>query len=211
MGTNVKEILDQLRFIKITFGIGGGILIFILLVAVPIAWTFLQKKFGRIAEEASEKSLKKFQSEIDKENFKFQIKHQKQIDTIQEVYQKLQDVISIILFLKVGDKFYEQMHPQDEMKELIARRHAFKNIYFKNRLVFSRELRIKIEELLPVIDEFVGDYIEAISPEFKTDEYVEIEGTQLAGIWPIDKLDIKKLESISRKIEDEFRKLLGVE
>jgi hypothetical protein len=214
----IEEFLKQLEYIWMTFGIIGGVMVIVVIFSTFLLTLFLQKKIEKVAEEASEKSLKKFQNNLDKDAFKFQAKHQRQINTIQEVYQKLQDVISIIRFVRDGEKFYDQMHPQDEINALIKRRHSFKKFFFKNKLVFTSSLKIKIEEIIPVIDEFIDDYIEGVFPEFKREGeseaiYSEMNGerVQIAGIWASDKLDIMKLENISNDIENEFRILLGVE
>ena len=61
-------------------------IIFIIIVVLfpSLMWRLLVKRTELIAEKAVEKSLKKFQSELDKELVKFQTRHQNQIDAVQD-------------------------------------------------------------------------------------------------------------------------------
>ena len=178
-------------------------------------WKFLIKRTEKIAEEISEKKLKEFQSELDKGIIKFTSKHQKQIDAVQDCYQKFQELQSFINFVIKGDKFTAQMQPDEEVKYLASYRLEFKRSYSRNHILLPKKLNSRIEELLPEIDQFLEDYIGGLLPSSPQDNLPAEERSdiEIAGIWSVGKLEptLEKMEEISKGIESEFRKIYGTD
>ena len=208
-------IIKKLESIYQTYGIGVVIIILILIIGGFVLWKFIIKRTEIIAEEASEKSLKKFQSQVDMELFRHQTKHQKQIDAIHSTYQKLQLITAMINYTLSGEKFEQQIKPQEEIQRLIQYRHDFKHIFLQNRLLFPEKLCYKIDLLIPTVDSFIEIYIGGIRPE-PSDEDKEFyeannNGAYIAGFWGQDDFDLtlKQLKEISIDIEHEFRKIYG--
>ncbi|MFI5221563.1 MAG: hypothetical protein ACHQK8_04495, partial [Bacteroidia bacterium] len=68
----------------------------LVIIGLPLLWIYLKKFSESIAERASEKSLKKFQSSLDKELVKFETTRIKQIDAIQDTYKKFNDLTTLV-------------------------------------------------------------------------------------------------------------------
>jgi len=209
------KIIEKLNSIQQLYGYGGVILILFLIVGSYIFWKFLIKRTEKIAEEISDKNLKTFQSELDKGLVKFSSKHQKQIDAVQDCYQRFQELNSFINFVSQGEKFTAQMKPDEEVEYLSKYRLEFKRSYKRNKILFPKKLNNKIESLFPKIDTFIEDYIGGLLPTMEEDgipdEYRS--EVQLAGIWPMGKLELtlEEMDEIGIEIESEFRKIYGVE
>lgn len=210
-----EKILEKLDSIQQSFGIGGVALILFLIIGGFLLWKFLIKRTEKIAEEISDRNLKAFQSELDKGLVKFSSKHQKQIDAVQDCYQRFQELHSLINFVAHGEKFTAQMKPDEEVKYLSKYRLEFKRSYKRNKILFPEKLNNKIESLFPEIDTFIEDYTGGLMPTMEEDYIPEEDRSevQIAGIWPMGKLEptLEKMDEIGKEIESEFRKIYGVE
>jgi hypothetical protein len=211
----VDSIIEKLNNIQNTYGIGGVILIITLVVILLLSWKYLTKSSELIAEEASEKSLKKFQTQLDKDLIKFQTKHQKQVDAIHETFQKFQKMTSTINFLLNGENFSRPPDAREEIFNLINNRQDFKAIYNQNRLIFPVKLCSKIDELIPSIDEFINTFSNGLFPE-QSEQEKEYNSEQngglfIAGLWSSNAFEtvLEQLKQTSNEIEIEFRKIYG--
>lgn len=211
----LEEIFNKLNNIERTFGIGGVILVITLTIVIVWTWNFFKRSSELIAEKAAEKSLKKFQNQLDKDLAKFQVTHQKQVDGIHDIFQKYQQMTSLINYLLHGENFVQKIDPTEEIDLLIKYRHSFKSIYQQNRLLLPEQLCIRIDALFPIIDEFIVTYSNGLLPEQSPDQFEdntsENNGFHLAGIWKIDAFDesLRQLEQIAKDIEMEFRNIYG--
>lgn len=209
------KIIEKLNSLTQLYGYSGLILILVIIGGSFIFWKFLIKRTEKIAEEISDKNLKIFQSELDKGLVKFSSKHQKQIDAVQDCYQKFQELQSFINFVIKGEKFTAQMQPDEEVSHLANYRLEFKKSYNRNKILFPEKLNSKIEELFPEIDQFLEDFIGGLIPLTPQEEIPEEErgNPQIAGIWAVGKLEptLEKMEEISKEIESEFRKIYGTD
>lgn len=206
----IKELYSLLQ----VYGIGIALLIIIIIIISLLTWKFLIRKTELIAEDASSKSLKIFQSQIDKDFFRFQIKHQKQIDSIHETYQKFQKIVSVINYITKGENFTQQISPQEELKYLVKYRHEFKEIYLQNHLLFTDQLCSKIDSMIFSVDSFIKTYDDGLLP---SQMEIELDKNQnkcevIAGIFPYDQLTeiLQKLDIIGKDIEKEFKKIYGI-
>jgi uncharacterized membrane protein len=207
------SILSKLDDMKKSFGIFGLIIILTIAIFIFLAWKYLNRRTELIAENACEKSLKKFQFQIDKDLEKYKTVHQKQVDSIHEIFQKFQLMASLINFILKGENFTQPMSVDEEISHLIKFRHDFKNIYHQNRLLLSRTLCSKIDSLIPAIDSFIQTYESGLFPENSSGYEDDPEGYHIAGIWRQDAFDepLKQLDIISNEIEFEFRKIYGTD
>ncbi|TDS13063.1 hypothetical protein B0I21_105196 [Sphingobacterium paludis] len=211
----IDKVVKKLNAIEQVFGIGGVILVIALAVVLILTWKYLVKRSELIAQEVSEQSLKKFQSNLDKDLVKFKTNHQKQVDAIHDTFQKFQRMTSVINYMMKGEKFTQHIKPDEEVRYLINFRHEFKDIYHQNRLLFPKQLCEKIDALIPTVDEFIETYNGGLFPE-QTEEEMEFnaqnnDGYYIAGIWNIGAFEgtLTELEQISTEIENEFRKIYG--
>lgn len=196
-----------------TYGIIGGIVLILAVLAVILSFRYLTRQTERFVEESSEKTLKSFQSLIDKEQFKFQTRHQKQVDAIHEVFQKLQTMTSAINYTMKGEKFTQNMKLQESLSYVIKFRHDFKAAYMQNRLLFPVQLCNRIDALIPTVDNLIETIKSGILPEYDEEDLSEEEkgGVHIVGVWKEDAFDktLTDLEQISKDIELEFRKIYG--
>lgn len=208
-----ESIIRKLDEIKQTFGIFGVLVAVVFAITLFLAWKYLIKRTEKIAESASEKSLKKFQFQFDKDLEKYKINHQKQVDSIHEIFQKYQMMASLIIFIIKGENFTQPMNGDEEISHLIKFRHDFKNIYQQNRLLLSLTLCSKIDTLFPTIDNFIQTYERGLLPDQPADDGEDPEGYHIGGFWSIDAFDesLKQLDLISNEIESEFRKIYGTD
>jgi hypothetical protein len=211
----INQIIEKINELKQLYGT-VWVVLFILIAFVLIAlWKFFIKRTEKIAEAISDKNLKLLQSKLDKEFFKFTMKYQKQVDAIHSIFQKYQSLTVEIKYMMTGEKFTSPIKPQDQVSIIIGRRKDFLNTYNQNRLLFSLELRLKIDKLIPTVDKFIETYVSGILPE-RTKEEKEFsanlnEGSYISGFWPIDAFDetIQEIDSVSKDIEIEFSKIYG--
>ncbi|MEO9804798.1 MAG: hypothetical protein ABJF04_16200 [Reichenbachiella sp.] len=210
-----EKLLEKINSIQQMFGVGGAALILLLIFGGYLLWKFIVTSTKKIAEEISVQNLKIFQSELDKGMVKFSSKHQKQIDAVQECYQALQELQSFVIFIAKGDKFVAQLNNKEGIENLTKFRFDFKRKYNKNKILFPKKLNAKVETLFPEIDTFIEDYIGGLMPNMMEEGIQEEQdiGLQIAGIWPMGKLEptLEKLDEIGKEIESEFRKIYGVE
>lgn len=211
---DIDKAIEKLNSIQNTYGI--GIVFFVVLIAIILfaLYKYIGRAAERAAEEASEENLKKFQAHIDKELVKFQTKHQKQVDAVHEVYQKLQQLIGMINFIIHGQKFTtSNMSPEAQANQLIQFKNDFTEVYGLNRLVFAKTLCSKIDELIPIVDQWIETFQGGILPRVEEEEGDEKNegGLYLGGIWAVGAFDEieEKLNVVSAEIESEFRKIYG--
>ena len=212
---NIEKLVEKLDKIRQFYGGGGVLIVLFIVIGGILLWKFIVKRIEKLAEEITDRNLKKFQSSLDKELVRFSTKHQKQIDAVHDCYQRFQELESFIIFVVKGDKFIAQMRPDEEVKYLLAYRLEFKKSYFRNKNLFPEELKYKIESLFPEIDMFIEDYMGGLMPTI-SDENIPKEFQneyQIAGIWTIGKLEptLEKMDEIKREIEHEFRRIYGTD
>ncbi len=212
----IDALYDKLNTLEKMFGIGGVFIVVAAVIILILTWKYLVRNSELIAEEASEQSLKKFQSQLDKELVRFQTKHQKQADAIHDTYQELQKLKSILMLIDSGEKFTAYLEPMEKINRLMNYRHGFKAKYLQNKLLFPRDTCLKIDALIPKVDLYIETYDTGVMK--LTDEEILEEKTQgvkyLKGIWTIpaaNTLDtlLSEVNIICEEIETEFRKLFG--
>ncbi|KEY20349.1 hypothetical protein [Kaistella antarctica] len=205
----IKLVKDQ--------GIFLAILFVLFLIALYFLWKYLLKTIERSVEESSDKTLKIYQSSIDKDFFKFQSLHENQIDAIHKVYQDFNELNMHINFLLNGENFSDQADPNELISHIILLRHNFKKTFFKNKLLFNKDLCIKIERLIPKVDEFISTFQSGLFPEMTSEQRNENAGLNdgfiISGIWSGGTFEtlLNELLEINTEIEDEFRKIVGTD
>jgi len=211
----IQFVIEKLENIEKVFGIGGVITIIIAILIVIFAFNFLQKKTEKFVEDNSEKSLREFQTKLDKELVKFQTKHQKQVDAVHEIYQKFQNMTSTVNYILNGENFTQRLTAREEIEHLIGFRHDFKHIFNQNRLLFTEEVCIKIDAIFPSVDTFINTFSSGLFPE-QSDEHNQMNAEEnggfiISGIWKAQTFDgiTEELNSIAKDIEIEFRKVYG--
>lgn len=212
---DIDTVVEKLNNIKIFFGIGGVILVITVTVILYLTWKYLVRNSELIAEEASEESLKNFQSKLDIDLVKFRTMHQKQVDAIHETFQKFQKMTSTIKYIIKGEKFAQQLKLEEKVSSLMKFRNEFRDIYHQNRLLFPVPLCNKIDMIVPTVDEFIETFIGGLFPE-PSEEDIEFNaehngGIYIAGIWGAGTFEeiLSQLEQISKEIEIEFRNIYG--
>jgi len=198
--------------------LGYGVMLFFLLLIVILFFTsiYLKRVIERSAEEASEKTLKKYQAELDRENFKYQTMYQNQINAIHKVFKEFNQLNIAINFLLNGENFSSPPSSRELINHIIELRHSFKKEFLGNKLLFSKDLKTKIESLVPEVDRFIETFSSGLFPEMSP-EHQEMNaelngGYVIEGIWGVGTFEplIKKMDLISSDIEDEFRKIVGI-
>jgi len=211
--TELENLPEQFNALKETFGWVVAVSFFVLAAILFFAVKFIVKKIEKAAELASEKTLKKFQAQIDQENSRVQTQHEKQIDALESVYKHFEALSSVIKFTMNGEKFTAEMGARDQVHMLIRYRHEFKINFQQNRLRLKTELCNRIEALLPVVDEFIetfeGGIVPGGPPEVPEGE--EPNEFYIAAMWPMGLLDgiIERIDAIATAIETDFRTAYG--
>lgn len=225
----VDKIYSKLQGIESSFGIFGVVLALILGGFIWAIFNYFSKLVEKLAEESSEKSLKKYQANLDKGLAEFSAKattrQQKQVDAIQEVYSRFQSLKMLIDFMVKGDKYHEGSDGHDEADMLIERRNSFKTRFNHSRILFTKELGEKVDALILSVEDFIDVYRNGLMPR-RSAEQIEYEKEQrgeedsltgepylyMAGIWRQDAFDdiLNTFEQISSEIEAEFRKIHGI-
>lgn len=214
---DIQFVIDKLENIEKVFGIGGVISIIIAILIVIFTFKFLQKKTEKFVEDTSEKTLREFQTKLDKELVRFQTKHQKQVDAVHEIYQKFQTMTSTVNYVLNGENFTQRLTANEEIQHLIGFRHDFKHVFNQNRLLFSPEVCTKIDAIFPSVDTFIHTFSAGLfpeqSPEHQQMNAEENGGLIITGIWRAETFDsiLEELNSIAKDIENEFRKIYGTD
>jgi hypothetical protein len=226
---DADKIYTKLKSIENAFGIIGVCFAIAIIIIGLGLYIYFPKLLEKLADEASEKSLKKYQLNIDKELARFSVqettKHQKQVDAIQEIYSHFQNMKLLIDFMLKGDKYTEPLNGHDEVAMLIQRRNKFKNSFNKSRILFKKELAHKMDKLIESVEEFIDIYRNGLMP-LKSQEQLEWEQQQAedlgvdssdnhlyrGGIWRQNAFDniMDEFQQISEEIEQEFRTIYGV-
>jgi hypothetical protein len=160
--------------------------------AVVLFFFFLKSYIGKkaevIAQAAAEKSLKKFQGEIDKDLVKYSTKHQKQIDAIHDTFKVFDPLNKIMNSLFDGGQFSEKNDSKKQLENLKMKRDEFKQVFDENRLIFSRPLCAKIDDALNIIDDYIQAFKDGII--HPTHRFADIELLQdgkkignVEGMW----------------------------
>jgi hypothetical protein len=208
----LQNLIKEFKSLTHTVGIVAVLFFVAGILLMLIAWKFIVKKIEKAAETASEKSLKKFQAQLDQDNVKFQTQHEKQIDALEAVYQRFEALSSVLKYTMHGEKFTEHLAAPAQLQLLIKSRHEFKNTFHKNRLRLRSVLCERIEALLPLVDEYVEAFEGGIMPgppEFSDDE--EHDGLYISAMWPAGQLDgiVDRIDKIAAEIETDFRTAYG--
>lgn len=225
----VDKVYSKLQSIENSFGILGVIIALIIGISIWGLSAYFSKLVEKLAEESSEKSLKKYQTNLDKGLALFSVKatarHQKQVDAIQEVYTRFQGLKSLINFMMNGDKYYQGLDGYDEVNQLIERRTNFKLAFNNSRILFPKSLCERVDALVISVEDFIDTYKGGLMPrksaeelEYERERMAEVDplpgviDIQLGGIWRHDAFDevLSNFEQIGAEIEDEFRKIHGV-
>lgn len=212
---DIEYYVQQLQEIKKNLGIIAAIFLVLLIILFFVLSRYLNNVIEKHVSVASEKTLKTFEANLDRENFRFQTMHQKQIDAIHNVYTEFNNLNITINFLIKGENFSAPGNPRDLLTQIITLRHSFKNTFLHNKLIFSEELCIKIESLIPKLDEFIEKFSNGLLPRMSEEEQrVNAEmndGFILSGIWPANTLGelLNSMSEITTDIENEFRKIVG--
>ena len=210
----VDEQTSQLITFFERYGFPAGLSILLCLIIIYFTWTFLVKRIEKMAEVVSEQTLKKYQAEIDKDLYKFQTKHQKQIDAIHDVYQKLQTLSGLLHFVMNGEPFTQPMNADEQLNNLILCRHDFKSKYMQHRLIFGATIRLAVDEFIVAVDDFITGFKSGLLPVSLEpfDQEGQNNGLHIAGIWKSGELDglIKSVDEITSSIEKEFRGIFGI-
>ncbi|WP_454804239.1 hypothetical protein [Mucilaginibacter phyllosphaerae] len=211
-----KDLPDMIKAfseLKHTLGVYAAISLLVLCVISFAAWQFFIKRLEKAAEVAFEKSLKKFQAELDRDNSRFQSQHEKQMNALEAIYKPFSSLSSVIRFTMKGEKFTAEMGTGEQVQLLVSYRHEFKSAFQRNRLRLSAELCQRIEALLPVVDEFIEAFEGGIMPGQPDIPGEELEEGQLfiAAIWPMGLLEgiIERIDVIAAEIETDFRTAYG--
>lgn len=212
---DATQILEMLETVQRNFGLLGLILGAIIIVAAFWMYSYFKSYVNRTAELSADRTLEKFKSELDKEVFKSNKLHEKQVNAIHEVYQRLQKLIRVINHNETPEKFVQQMSNKEEVELLIKCRHEFKKAYFENKLLFTEAVQGKIDRLLPLVDEYIETYAAGLFPEEDVSQQEEGEhdngGLIMAGVWSLGAFDkiLPPLREVSAEIERDFRSIYG--
>lgn len=213
---DIEKLLKKIESIQSTLGIGTAIICLILLVAIFFLWHYLKRKIEKSAEVSSEKIIKQFQSQLDKELQEFSIqlsyKYQNQTKAIDEVYSQFAMLTSYLDFLNKGDKYEEQTNPYEDSKILISHRREFIQIFERRKIYLPESINRKIYDLLPVLDNFIDTYKSGL---FSSDSAIELSYTDndekfiVAGMWNQKKFDqtVVKFASVQKELEHLFRSI----
>lgn len=224
----IDKVYSKLQSIQNSFGILGVIIVLILGISIWGLSSYFSKLVEKLAEESSEKSLKKYQANLDKGLAEFSVKatarQQKQVDAIQEVYSRFQSLKMLIDFMVKGDKYYTGSDGHDEVDMLIERRNNFRLKFNHSRILFPKPLGEKVDALVISVEDFIDTYRKGLMPK-RSEEEVQYAQEQrdedpltggpylyMAGVWRHDAFDdiLGTFEQISGEIEDEFRKIHGI-
>lgn len=209
----IEKILSE---VQKNLGIGAVIVIIVFGVIGYVLFVRLKRNTEIAVEEASEKALKKFQFNLDNDLHKSQTKHQKQIDAVQETFQKFQEMTSSINQLLYPDPFVQPVDSKTQLSIIVNHRNEFKKIYESTRLLFPINLCNQIDEVIPTVDNFVqvfhGGMFELTEEDIDRNAE-ENGGMYISGIWGAGAFNevLDNLKNISEKLESEFRKIYGTD
>jgi hypothetical protein len=209
---DIPELIKAFTSLKHAVGLYAAIAAVLLVIAGIISWQFVIKKVEKAAETASEKTLKKFQAKLDRDNARFQSQHDKQMNALEAIYQPFTSLSSMIRFTMKGEKFTAEMGANEQVQLLVQYRHQFKTAFQQNKLRLSNELCARIEALLPVVDEFIEAFEGGMMPGYpEPPDEVQESGLYIAAMWPPDLLDgiIVRIDGIANDIEKDFRNAYG--
>jgi len=163
-----------------------------------------------IFKQIMSKELESFKSNLEKESVQFKIRYEKiqgeRLLVIKEFYYKLVEmeveIHSLVsLFQPVGSQ------PLEEKKKAAINKFSRCTKYFKkNKIFFNKELSEKIDKLLKLHKNILKDM--DLSLWYKNNGVQEDHLKKWMSAY--DKVN-KKLPGIKTLIENEFRKLLGIE
>lgn len=143
-----EQILHKFDSLKNLYGLSSAIIMLMFLLAIYFVWKYLSKAIEKSAKVGSEKTIKKFQAQLDKElaehSVKFSTRHQKQIDAIHEIYSRFENLFKIMNFMMHGDKYYLSLDPHKEVNSIIAHRTDFIKIYGLHKIVLPKVLCHKL-------------------------------------------------------------------
>jgi len=208
---DLDTVLSKIDELQNLFGFWGTVFIIALIICVGFLIWYIKRSIDMLPQKA----LKKFQSALDQDLFKFKSQHTKQVDAVHDIYQKFQKMTSMLDYIKNGENFTQPMEPSEEISTLINFRHEFKREFQKNRPLFRVELCGKIDNVINTVDEFIKTYHEGILPPLSEEDQkrnAEMnQGLYLAGIWSEKELGevLDELDNIRIDIEAEFRKIYG--
>ncbi len=211
---DIETLINKIESIQKTLGIGAAATCLILLVAIYFLWHYLKQKIEKSAEASSEKLIKQFQSQLDKELQEFSIrlshKYQNQTKAIEEVYTQFALITTYLDFLNEGDKFEEQINPFEDCKILIHHRREFIQIFKRRKIYLPDSLNAKINNLFPVLDNFIDTYRYGLFSPASAIELSNIDSNEnliITGIWNQKKFDqaILEFSNVKKELEQLFR------
>lgn len=210
---DLEKILKNVESIRTALGAGLAIACLIILIAIFFLWNYLKRKIEKSAEISSEKIIKQFQSELDKEFHEFSVrlshKYQNQTKAVEEIYSHFAALTSHLDFLNKGDK-YEEANPFEGFEMLIKYRRGFINIFEQRKIYIPESINQKIVELMPVLESFIDTYKSGLLPTDSSLEIFNSDSTEtllLSGMWNQNKFKkaISDFKSIQNGLEQLFR------
>jgi hypothetical protein len=187
--------------------------------AIGTGITYLLKTLGKqfmdqnleIHKMQLNQQLQSHKAELDLINVKQYRLHDKRIDTIQEVYEKLTefylDLDTLIRWKNVTGLSEKQIKQQqfDEANKTFESGNKFTRYYTMNKLYFSVEMCEKIDEIIKEMRSCQYDLTIQyqwinLSAEMTMDSFKKAR----------EKLE-KEVPKLKEQIENEFREILGVE
>lgn len=172
---DIEKLLKKVESIQNTLGLGAAIACLIILIAIFFLWHSLKRKIEKSAEITSEKLIKQFQLELDKDlqeySTRLSYKYQNQTKAIDEVYSQFAVLTSYLDFLNKGGKYEEQTNPFEDCEKLIKYRREFIKIFERRKIYMPELLNKKINDLMPVLEDFIDTYKSGL---FSTDSAIEL-------------------------------------
>ncbi|AGK97587.1 hypothetical protein [Clostridium pasteurianum] len=160
--------------------------------------------FSHVLSKDLEKYKKKLESLNKEYEIKFSKLHEERAKVIRDLYYSLVEMESNykILFELYIEKLIDYSPLNNIKKKIFDNISLFNNQYKKNRIYFNNDICILCDEINVKFNKIkIGDFITCIENRTQIDEYqVKLSKSLLDE-------DILKLRN---KLEDEFRKILGV-
>lgn len=204
---DAEKIYNKLNQIQAIYGWGILIIGLLSIAGLFLIWKFVNKKIELVAEESFER--KKTEHSV-----VFTNTYEKQINTIHNCYSKIQKVKLLMLNREGKDKFND-LPSKVIFQKLIEARKEFSEIYFENKIVFTKSVCNKIDNFLPKLDDYLTELNEGFSYIEYTPEQLEHHKKNkmpvLAGMWIPEHTERVRvpLDEIIEDIESEFRKVHG--
>ncbi len=169
---------------------------------------FITWLLKQILRQSFVKDLERFKSDLSKEAIKFRIRYEKlhseRAEVIKEVYKKISRTYRAFRSYISPFQFSGDLPEEDKRKQAVDEFNSLNNYYEENRIFFEENIAKEIDDLLENFVETLNQF--DYSKDKTGGDYRDVKEWNKA--WKKLTEDTSKIKKL---IENEFRKMIGVE